>query len=155
MSSSPRCLQVRDWAKAVLKEKNLDEGMAAAAAKRLEEEQVTGELLIGVTAEALASDYTMKRGPANLLVKHGRKRIPGGGLSRLEGCLAVTGKVREDDLSAAEFIQELANAKPQDLGEGCLGAWGGRSLLSAPLLQVCRSSTSRSPCPWSPTARAG
>ena len=55
----------------------------------------------------------------------GRKRIPGGGLSGLEGCLGVTVEVREDDLSATEFIQELANAEPTDLGEGRLGAWGG------------------------------
>ena len=33
-------------------------------------------------------------------------------------------EVREDDLSATEFIQELASAEPQDLGEGHLGALG-------------------------------
>ena len=33
-------------------------------------------------------------------------------------------EVREDDLSATEFIQELASAEPQDLGEGRLGALG-------------------------------
>ena len=34
------------------------------------------------------------------------------------------GDEREDDPDATEFIRELANAKPQDLGAGRLGAWG-------------------------------
>ena len=70
-------MQVRDWAKAVLKAKNLDEEKAEAAAQRLEEEEVVGELLISVTPEKLASAYNMKRGPANLLVN--QLRACGGG----------------------------------------------------------------------------
>ena len=34
------------------------------------------------------------------------------------------GDEREDDPRATEFIQELASAEPQDLGEGRLGALG-------------------------------
>eukprot|EP00439_Symbiodinium_sp_Y106_P065094 s1056_g10.t1 len=60
-------LQVCDWAKAVLKAKGLDEGLAAEAAQRLENEAVTGEVLIGVTAQELKLDVGMKRGPATLL----------------------------------------------------------------------------------------
>ena len=62
-------MQVCDWAKAVLKAKGLDEGLAAEAAQRLENEAVTGEVLIGVTVQELKLDYGMKRGPATLLVK--------------------------------------------------------------------------------------
>ena len=62
-------LQVCDWAKAVLKAKGLDEGLAAEAAQRLENEAVTGEVLIGVTVQELKLDYGMKCGPATLLVK--------------------------------------------------------------------------------------
>ena len=61
-------MQVCDWAKAVLKAKGLDEGLAAEAAQRLENEAVTGEVLIGVTVQELKLDYGMKRGPATLLV---------------------------------------------------------------------------------------
>ena len=62
-------MQVCDWAKAVLKAKGLDEGLAAEAAQRLENEAVTGEVLIGVTVQELKLDYGMKCGPATLLVK--------------------------------------------------------------------------------------
>eukprot|EP00439_Symbiodinium_sp_Y106_P012474 s11982_g1.t2 len=41
--------QVCEWAKAVLKAKRVDEGLAAEAAQRLENEAVTGEVLIGCT----------------------------------------------------------------------------------------------------------
>ena len=61
-------MQVCDWAKAVLKAKRLDEGLAAEAAQRLENEAVTGEVLMGVTAQELR-DSGMKLGPATLLVK--------------------------------------------------------------------------------------
>ena len=57
-------LQVRDWVKAVLKAKRLDEGKAAAAAQRLEDEEVTGAMLFGFTADKLL-DYGVKRGPAD------------------------------------------------------------------------------------------
>ena len=60
-------LQVRDWVKAVLKTKRLDEGKAAAAAQRLEDEEVTGAMLFGFTADKLL-DYGVKRGPADTLV---------------------------------------------------------------------------------------
>ena len=62
-------MQVCDWAKAVLKAKGLDEGLAAEAAQRLENQAVTGEVLIGVTAQELIRDSGMKFGPATLLVK--------------------------------------------------------------------------------------
>ncbi|OLQ10983.1 hypothetical protein AK812_SmicGene5192, partial [Symbiodinium microadriaticum] len=94
--------QVREWAKAVLKAKNLDEARAAAAAQRLEEEDVIGELLIGVTPQELASAYNMKRGPANLLVN--QLRASGGGAPPT----AASGF--QDDPEATEFIRELANA---------------------------------------------
>ncbi|CAE7941113.1 unnamed protein product, partial [Symbiodinium sp. KB8] len=61
--------QVCDWAKAVLKAKSLDEGQAAEAAQRLENQAVTGEVLIDVTAQELIRDSGMKFGPATLLVK--------------------------------------------------------------------------------------
>ncbi|CAE7816953.1 unnamed protein product, partial [Symbiodinium microadriaticum] len=102
--------QVREWAKAVLKAKNLDEARAAAAAQRLEEEDVIGELLIGVTPQELASAYNMKRGPANLLVN--QLRASGGGAPPT----AASGF--QDDPEATEFIRELANATPTDLGAG-------------------------------------
>ena len=53
----------------MLKAKGLDEGLAAEAAQRLENEAVTGEVFIGVTAQELTLDYGMKRGLAALLVK--------------------------------------------------------------------------------------
>ena len=62
-------MQVCDWAKAVLKAKSLDEGQAAEAAQRLENQAVTGEVLIDVTAQELIRDSGMKFGPATLLVK--------------------------------------------------------------------------------------
>ena len=39
--------------------------------------------------------------------------------------LGSVGAVREDDPSATDFIRELADAEPQDMGAGRLGAWGG------------------------------
>ena len=53
----------------MLKAKGLDEGLAAEAAQRLENQAVTGEVLIGVTAQELIRDSGMKFGPATLLVK--------------------------------------------------------------------------------------
>ena len=129
------CLQVRDWVIAVLKAKNLDEGKAAAAAQRLQDEEVTGAMLFGFTAGKLL-EYGVKRGPADTLVNE--LQASGGGAPSVamsgfqagasadwKGALASLGEVREDDLSATEFIQELANATPMDLGEGRSGAWGG------------------------------
>ena len=120
----------------MLKAKNLDEEKAEAAAQRLEEEEVVGELLISVTPEKLASAYNMKRGPANLLVN--QLRACGGGAPPMaasgfqvgasadwKGALGSVGAVREDDPSATDFIRELADAEPQDMGAGRLGAWGG------------------------------
>ena len=60
-------MQVCDWAKAVLKAKRLDEGLAAAQAKRLKDELVTGAMLFGFSADKLVG-YGLKRGPADTLV---------------------------------------------------------------------------------------
>ena len=60
-------MQVCDWAKAVLKAKGLDEARAAAQAKCLEDELVTGAMLFGFSADKLVG-YGLKRGPADTLV---------------------------------------------------------------------------------------
>ena len=99
---------------------------AKAAAQRMEDEEVTAAML-----SCFIVDNADLR-PSRLVT--GR---PCWG--HLKSCSTA---FREDDPNATEFIRELAKATPQDLGEGRLGAWGGLSLLSAPLLQVCRSSTS-------------
>ena len=92
-------------------------------------------MLFGFTAGKLL-EYGVKRGPADTLVNE--LQASGGGAPSVamsgfqagasadwKGALASLGEVREDDLSATEFIQELANATPMDLGEGRSGAWGG------------------------------
>ena len=69
-------MQVRDWAKAVLKAKNLDEEKAAAEAQRLQDELVTGAMLFSFSADKLVS-YGLKRGPADTLMN--QLQASGGG----------------------------------------------------------------------------
>ena len=87
-----RCLQVRDWAKAVLPR-------SPQVAETLHEQEVDGEDVLDLTYQRrVAEPYTIAAGPAGTGQAHrccvcpadSRKRIPGGGLSGLEGCLGVS-----------------------------------------------------------------
>eukprot|EP00439_Symbiodinium_sp_Y106_P043262 s372_g5.t1 len=93
--------EVRDWAKAVLPR-------SPQVAETLHEQEVDGEDVLDLTYQRLVAEpYTIAAGPAGKLAKR---------IAALSAPPAASGF--QDDPSATEFIQELANARPTDLGEG-------------------------------------
>ncbi|CAE7541459.1 unnamed protein product [Symbiodinium sp. CCMP2592] len=111
--------EVRDWAKAVLPR-------SPQVAETLHEQQVDGEDVLDLTYERLVAEpYKIAAGPAGKLAKRiaavsapptAASGFQAGASADWKGALGSVGAVREDDPDATEFIRELANAKPQDLG---------------------------------------
>eukprot|EP00439_Symbiodinium_sp_Y106_P026444 s6238_g3.t1 len=100
--------EVSFWVRAALEEDNYTDE-AQEIAEILKSQKVNGTALLKLTYERLVAEpYKIAAGPAgNLAERIAAVSAPP---------MAASGF--QDDLSATEFIQELASAKPQDLGEG-------------------------------------
>jgi len=98
--------EVSSWVRAALEEDNYAEE-ALEITGILESQKVKGTALPELTADKMRA-VGILMGPAEVLAK------------RIAAVSAppTAASAFQDDLSATEFIQELANAEPTDLGEG-------------------------------------
>ena len=123
--------QVSFWVRAALEEENYaDKGQSIT--EILKQNDVSGTALLKLTSgdmrEMKSPWGRAKSWPSASLLCLPRQWPQAD--SKWGPQRSVTGRVpwggdeREDDPRATEFIQELASAEPQDLGEGRLGALG-------------------------------
>eukprot|EP00439_Symbiodinium_sp_Y106_P002815 s11246_g1.t1 len=100
--------EVSSWVRVVLEAENYDDE-AQEITGILKSQKVKGTALLKLTFERLVDKpYNIVAGPAEVLAKR---------IAAVSAPPTAAGGF-QDDLSATEFIQELASAEPQDLGEG-------------------------------------
>ena len=124
--------QVSSWVRAALQADNYAEE-AQEITGILKSQKVKGSALLELTLDDMEK-MGIAMGPRKVLAKRiaavsapptAASGFQVGASADWKGALGSVGAVREDDPSATDFIRELADAEPQDMGAGRLGAWGG------------------------------